>query len=329
MAKLHSKFINFNDRISLNIEYRKSLEISSNALRQKIADYFKIEKPNELQPTFAWQGSFPMNTIVNPIPQKNQSGKEILKYDLDDGIYFHGRLGGNKNKDISILYDWVYNAVENHTSIPTKRKSPCISVIFADGHNIDLPIYYRDGQNLYFGHRSKGWIESNPLEFIKWFEENSNEQLVRIIRYLKAWKDFQKQQHSHIKFPSGFIWTVLAVKHHHPNDAEDIAFLGTIENIQKALKDFRCLRPTTPKGENLLTDYNRNDASIFLGAFNELVQSCQKAEREPNFKTACNQLIHQFGNRFPEGKNETAQEKSNRTKQGIGTMLAPKPYASL
>lgn len=330
MATLHKEYTSFNSTVSLNKNKKDSLIKSRNSLKDKIKKYFKEEKADELQPKFWEQGSFAMNTTVNPIPVKDDEDNTHLKYDLDYGIYFIEKEDEDNKKNIDTWHNWIYNSVENHTDNPPVRKTTCVRVIFIDGHHIDLPIYYKENDDIELAHRSKGWIESDPKEFLQWFNEKAkeNQQLRKIVRYLKAWKNYRETKNSNLKFPSGFAFTILAVNNFSSNDRDDIAFKETVENINKTLdSNFECLRPTTPTGEDVFEDFSETRKNDFLIALDGLVKDCQNAFEEKNFKTASEYLQKHFGDRFPKGKNETEEDKNKRLSSALGATLASKPYA--
>lgn len=333
MATLHNEYFRFCREITITAKNKESLVKSRNALKKKIKKYFEEEKENELQPKFWGQGSFDTKTLNEPIKEVDKNGNTLLKFDLDYGIYFIEKEGEDNKKSIDTWHNWIYNAVENHTGTPPVRKTTCVRVIFSDGHHIDLPIYYKDGAVPELAHKSKGWIQSDPKEFVEWFnnQANNNQQLRRIVRYLKAWKNYKEVNNSNLKFPSGFSLTILAVNNFMPNERDDVAFKETIAKIKQTLdSSFECLRPTTPKGENVFENFSETNKNNFMNALGSLIEDCEKALDEKNFKKASEKLQKHFGNRFPLGKDEDEEQKSNRLSSLIAsTSVKPKPYICL
>jgi hypothetical protein len=330
MATLHKEYISFNSEIKLNEPRKIKLKASRKEIRKKIRKWFSENKPDELQPKFYGQGSFEMNTIINPIPTEDENGNKCLKYDLDYGIYFIVDGVDNIRKAIETYHDWVYKSVENHTNQPPKRKNTCVRVVFADGHHIDLPIYYKENEIPELAHKGKGWIESDPKEFFEWFNNKAknNQQLRRIVRYLKAWKDYRETSNTNLKLPSGFILTILAVNNYVDDDSDDQAFLETLQSIKADLdNNFECYRPTTPKDEDLFSEYLETRKTDFLTNLANLIQACEKANDEENFKSASEHLRKQFGDRFPHGKDESTIEKSKRLGAALASSpVTPKPF---
>ncbi len=332
MATLHKEYNVFYDKIKLTGKRKDDLLGSRKSLREKIEKWFSENKSDRLQPTFAGQGSFEMDTTVNPIVEI-KDGVEFRKYDLDDGVYFYEKAGENNRENIDTWHNWVYEAVNTHTVKETQRKNTCVRVIFADGHHIDLPIYYKNGNTPQLAHRSEGWINSDPVEFTEWFQKNASKQIKRLVRYLKAWKDFRKDKNSNLNLPSGFALTILVVNHYKEYDNDDEAFRETIRSMYNSLSSyngFKCLRPTTPKGENVFADYSDTRKSDFLTQLKNLLNDCDKAKDEKNFKKASEYLRDkQFGDRFPKG--DDVDEKSQK-KQMSDTLktayIPPKHHAN-
>lgn len=315
MANCHNLFTDFTGVIKLNESKRKSLKKSRKSLRDKIRKYFKEEKPDEIQPKFTGQGSFVTDTILEPIPiKKEEDGEEIiiLKYDVDDGIYFIGDK--DERKSTQTYHNWIKNAVDGHTQTPPVDKPTCIRVLFADGHNIDLPIYFKcEDEVPELANTSKDWMESDPKAFKKWFEQKTDgkPQLVRLVRYIKAWCDFREDRRKDKKMPSGFIMTILACNHYYSHDRDDIALKETLVNIQAKLEDkFECFRPTVPTDEDLLADYNHKD--YFMECLQNFIDDAKSALKSTNQKEACGKWQKHFGDRFP-CQNAKEEEEKNST----------------
>lgn len=330
MATLHKEFIEFNRAIKLSDKKKEELKASRKEIRRKIRSWFKDNKPDELQPKFYGQGSYEMDTIITPIVEEDSEGNKLYKYDLDDGVYFIEKEDQDNKRSIVTWHDWVYSAVENHTNTPPERKTTCVRVIYADGHHIDLPIYYKDGNIPELAHKSKGWIESDPKKFKDWFLENVNgcEQKRRIVRYLKAWKNYRELNNTNLFLPSGFALSILVEENYVSNDNDDDAFKKTVEKIKETLDaKFECIRPTTPI-ENVFIEFSETRKNNFLTALQSLIDDCNRADNEKNFKKASEIMQKQFGDRFPKGRDESEEAKSNRLGSSLaGSAIKPKPYA--
>lgn len=335
MAVLHKEYIKFDGEIKLTPSRKKDLIKSRKNIRKQIRDWFKKNKPDELQPKFKGQGSFEMNTTINPIVEYDEVGNTIRKYDLDYGVYFIEKEDEDNKRAITTWHDWVYESVVNYTDELPKKKNTCIRVIFSDGHHIDLPIYYKEDDLIELAHKSKGWIESDPKEFYEWFndEKKNKSRLEAIVRCLKAWKNYRETNNTNLKLPSGFELTILATENYYESDNLDEAFRETVRNINTELNKtngFKCIRPTTPEGEDVFGDYSETRKTNFLNTLKSLVEDCDKSKEEKNFKKASEILREkQFGNRFPKGEDKNEESKNSALKKSLATaIIPPKPYAN-
>lgn len=316
MANCYQQFIDFDCTITLNDSRIKSLKKSRKKLRDRIREDFKENHSNEIKPKFWSQGSFQTGTAVNPIGREVEEGGEeiiIYKYDVDDGIYF---IGEEKDrKSVTTYHNWIYDAVNGHTNREPVDKNTCVRSIFSDGHHIDQPIYFeKEGQIPQLAHKAKNWIDSDPREFTIWFEEKTNgkPQLKRLVRYFKAWCDYQNFNGNGKKMPSGLVMTIWVAENAAYNDRDDIAMKDTLVNI-KRLTDFQvkitCLRPTVPKWENLLEDYKYID--FFKERLSAFVDSAKQAINETNQKTSCGKWQMHFGERFSCASAKDEDENAN------------------
>lgn len=333
MANCHSLFSTFNQLIRLTEERRQALITARNDLRQRITNSFNSIRPqfpsvHELD--FQTQGSFIMDTIINPISED---------YDLDFGVYFIGSLSRSQRPPTKDFHAFVKRSVEYNNNQVEKviDKDTCVRALYKEGFNylfenkanklvkgfhIDLPMYYsttRRSPDL--AHLKQSWITSDPIQFIEWFEskvksgfkaeyiyerklfsaqydawkENvrkQDAQLRRIVRYLKAWCDYKGKD-----LPCGIILTILAAENYVPNDRDDISLRDTLIKIQTTLqKSFVCERPTTPQREDLLEGYEHKD--FFMKELSSFVEAAKQAINESNQKRACGKWQAQFGNRF-------------------------------
>ncbi|MGJ1525557.1 CBASS cGAMP synthase [Sphingobacterium spiritivorum] len=303
MANCHDQFVDFNSTISLTSDRKAKLKKSRKRLRDRVRDDFKENHPNEIKPKFGSQGSSEMRTGINPIVRvvdEDGEEKRLTKYDTDDGVYFVGPL--EKRKAVQTYHDWIWDAVNGHTSIPPVDKNTCVRTLFSDGHHIDQPIYFMDENNdehPWLAHRKHGWILSDPKEFYQWFNDQAakNEQLRRLVKYLKAWCDYVNFDDDSKKMPTGFIITIWASDNFSAADRDDVSLKNTLENIYNSLSaKFQCLRPTTPKGEDVMEGYSYE--KYFMDKLKSFLESARQAINETNQKNACFKWQKHFGERF-------------------------------
>ena len=318
MANCHTLFIDFDNCITLNDSRKKSLKRSRKSIRDRIRNYFRDKMPNQKKPQFWSQGSFEMNISVNPIGRKetrNGEEKTVYKYDVDDGVYFIDEE--DNRRYIQTYHNWIYEAVDGYTDEDPIDKNTCVRVLFHDGHNIDLPIYFLDDEadaTPELAHKAKGWIESDPREFVEWFNEKAEgkPQLCRLVRYLKAWSDYQNYNAGTRKMPSGLVMTIWAAENAvFATDRDDISLRDTLQAIKNKVDveaTYRCDRPTVPEGEDLLENYQYKN--YFKERLGEFLESAKQACNETNQKEACLKWQKHLGPRFPchlaEDKDENA-----------------------
>lgn len=318
MANCNSLFKEYNSIIRLSDKKRQELILVRDSLRTRLRTGYEIvvkEFNHRHQLASQSQGSFVMDTIIAPLNDD---------YDLDDGLYFTGSMKKEDRPSPEEFHEWVRKALDRgHDDIEKIiDKSTCVRVQYKSGFHIDIPIYYADNlDSPELADKARGWILSHPVEFIAWFEEKiqsgfqkrfllesklypeferwtsdirkADHQLRRIVRYLKAWGDLRREE-----MPCGLIMTILAANHYSPHERDDTALKETLVNIQAVLiKDFRCERPTTPAGEDLLKGYKNKDA--FLKYLAYFIDNAKKALAEPNHKKACEHWQKSLGDRFP------------------------------
>lgn len=299
MANNHEQFIAFNDVITVTDTQKETLKKNRETIREKIRKYYKDNYPDDVQPKFNMQGSYAMHTILNPIRDTDGTGA----YDLDDGVYF---LSDDEADRLSVdeYHKRIYEAIEGHTKTGQEDNDPCVTVLYADGHHVDLPIYFKSetgDDHPKLAHKKDGWIDTDPKEFYKWFNgREEHPQLRRLVRYLKAWCEnvrFEKNK----KMPTGCILTMLAEKHYEADDRDDVAMQKLLTAIYDELSGddgFHCLRPTFPKDEDLFLSYSETRKNEFLSELKAFKNDAEKAIEKTNAHDSCVKWQMHFGERF-------------------------------
>lgn len=288
---LHNSFIEFDDKIKLSQSKANKLKASRDALRTDIKEWFT--ENDKKQPKFCWQGSFAMKTTVNPISDD---------YDLDDGVYLQGYSNDeNEWPSASSVHNWVKAATDERTSLDSTDKNTCVRINYADGYHIDLPIYIMKDDEPYLAHKSNGWALSDPKAFTDWFIDKVNEndeQLRRLVRYLKAWKEYNNVPLKGIEI------TILVAENFDGYDnRDDKALLSTIERILNTLdKNFSCVKPVAP-GEDLFENISDTKRNKILSSVTNLKNDLSASISESSDETVTEILQGVFGIRFPKVKN--------------------------
>lgn len=297
MANNHDQFIAFDKAITASSSRRDTLKTNRDALRKKIRKHFKDNWPDKPQPSFYWQGSYAMFTLLSPITDESGLGA----YDLDDGIYFIGKE--DERETIEWYHQEIFKAVKTHTKQGAKDNKPCVTVYYADGHHIDLPAYFwaEKEDHPQLAHKSSNWTDSDPRELSDWFKGRSEHpQLRRVVRYLKAWADYVDDSTSK-KMPTGCALMMLAVEHYKANDRDDIVLRDILVSMHESLSKedgFHCYRPTFPKNEDLFDGYSATRKKDFLAELKSFKEDAERAVNSKNPHDACLKWQNHFGDRF-------------------------------
>ncbi|MDI6716716.1 MAG: hypothetical protein QME63_07215 [Actinomycetota bacterium] len=317
MADCHSSFKGFYEEIKLAPAKKVFLRTSRDAVRKKIKKYFKEELEEEV-PKFRGQGSYSMDTIVNPLDGE---------YDIDDGVYL-SNLDSDKSKwpSAETAHNWVFEAVKGHTDTDPVDKRTCVRVIYAGQYHVDLPIYGIHNNTIYLAEKGKTeWTLSDPKAITDWFLDqvkSKGEQLRRVVRYLKAWADNKSQ-----KMPSGLVLTILASNNFVSNQRDDIAFTETVRNIYNQLLVSTAILNPVDITEDLSGGISKSQMNNFKDMLSKLIERADKAIKEDDEDKACELWTKEFGNRFSCNK----EDKKSRNNKDVATPIiisnGAKPWA--
>lgn len=351
MANCNTSFREYNSKIRLSDENRSLLIKVRETLRKRMENGYQLFEEKERGGNvleFQSQGSFVMDTIITP---------EKEDFDLDDGVYFIGKLEEKNRPKPSVFHNWIIKAIDkdnDHEDVIDK--DTCVRVQYKRGFHIDLPIYYAcKMEHPELSHKKNGWITSNPVEFIGWFEEKANSsfkkeylyetklfsqefdkwltdmrkkdcQLRRIVRYLKSWADLKRKE-----MPCGIEITILTAINYKINDRDDLSLYSTLMSIKNYLlgNGFKCPRPTVPVGEDLFKHKSKEENEYFLNALNSLIVSAKKAIDIESEIEACIEWKKHFGDRFSKTNisiNQTSPKKDLTALHTIASMSKPYGY---
>jgi len=310
MADLHKEFTTFHSKIALTSRKKEYLRKSRDATRDRTRKYFRDDLKVAL-PKFHGQGSYAMGTIINPL-----NGE----FDIDDGVYLQHL---DKNDDSKwptpeTVHQWLVSATDGHTKEKPINKRTCVRAQYAGQYHVDLPIYARYyGDFLLAEKGTKGWHPSDPKALTEWFIENvkqHGEQLRRIVRYLKAWADFQSGRRG--KMTNGLILTVLATRHFKSNEKDDVSFAGAVYSISNTLNFVSSVYNPVDNNEDLTSRLTDAQKARFQEAVSDLDSDAEIAVAANDREQASKLWRGQFGDRFPAGqkKNGAKQKQEDATK---------------
>lgn len=293
MANLHNAFEKFHRCIALTPDNKVALRISREAIRERIRRYFR-ETLDQPIPRFRGQGSYAGNTLVNPIDGE---------YDLDDGVYLQHLDSRDDRKWPSgaTVRRWLINAIEGHGRGKVVEKNACVRIRYPGLYHVDLPVYgILNGRCMLAPKGENQWRHSDPLALLQWIRTNAalrGEQLLRIIRFLKAWADFQSLQLG--RMPSGLMMTVLATRHFQDHARDDIALTYTLQVISKAVTHFFYVPNPVDISKELTDGLTSIQKERFRDAVKSAAMDARGAIRVEGRRSASKLWRRQFGIRFP------------------------------
>ena len=291
---MNTAFFDFDGKIKLTKSRKDTILTSRDAVREKIRSYFSKELDLK-QPKFKMQGSFTINTALNPI-----GNNEV---DIDDGVYLQHITENDTWPTPQEAHQLILDALKGHTQDGCEDKPSCVRVIYRNFYHLDLPVYIinNDCANLAQVKFNK-WQHSDSKEFRDWFYKNrTDEQASRIVRYLKAWRD-----NRNFKFASIEL-TILAIENFSfQGDRDDLALLNTLDKINIKLQSRQIKKPVSPF-ENLWDDISEGEKDKRIRQLNDLTADVKNAIDSKSEHRSSLMLREQFGERFPllEDENKT------------------------
>lgn len=202
-------------------DIRNRLRESFRAAGRELRD--RNGKSISIVPKFRTQGSFAYETVNQPI------NPPVQQIDLDDGTYLPMSIMEDVPPSMlsDMFFEFVDSVLFELAKERKWRldvsKDTCSRLILDNECHIDVPLYaipdnehavleammktagyksmasfaahdelYIDPSRVYLAHRKKDWISSDPRKIHTWFlteVENYGEQLRRMCRLIKAWRD--------------------------------------------------------------------------------------------------------------------------------------------
>lgn len=320
MANCNKLFLDFDKELNLTKSKKKNLQTSRENIREAIENHFKEEHP-EYEPRFWIQGSYKMNTVIR---YKDDT------CDVDDGVY----LSFDEPAEVSgeTIQRWVLNAVEGVTDTDPEHRKKCIRVIYKGDYHIDLPVYYKldlsdDEEHPKLAVKREDYELSDPKNFFEWFNDKKDDdsQLVRIVKYLKAWGDNIRN-----KMPSGLVLTLLACECIQHDDRDDEALRKTLKEIKNKLNRswYLTMPACCPDNRNLLEEYDQDKRDYIMEKLEEFIEDANEAIDEESNQLKASQLWeNHLGPHFPEGEDEDVDQKENALR-GKASAIASGAYTN-
>lgn len=145
-------------------------------------------------------------------------------------------------------------------------------------------------------HREDNWVMSDPRPVKEWFEDQveGREQLRRVVRYLKAFRDWQWKS----KGPSSILLMATAVPLYVKMDRrDDMALLEVLKGLPASLR--AGVNNPVDEGESLTGRLSEAEVEEAAQKFEDFERHMNAAINATDTPTACNWTIKMFGPRFP------------------------------
>ncbi|MBS4634982.1 MULTISPECIES: CBASS cGAMP synthase [Aeromonas] len=212
------------------------------------------------------------------------------------------------------------------------QKDTCVRAVISDAAHIDLPLYAipdaqfvllkammesrgceslkdvaMDASNdnwsalpsdkILLAHKTEGWIESDPRAMKSWFVQqvsDKGEQLRRVVRYIKAFRDFQWPTRG----PSSILLMAASCPLFKQFDRrDDIALLEVVKGIPKALQE-GVLNPVDST-KYLTGALSREEIQDAVERFTIFAEQLEEAINSMESIHACKCMTATLGKRFP------------------------------
>lgn len=303
-------------------------------LRSGITRIIKAEQNIDLSPRFLSQGSSVYKTRNQPCSNPPQQIDHDLGCYLP--LSFHEETSHPSIAAavfFTVVDSLLQDIIETEKWKGFECKDTCSRVIVNTQIHIDIPLYSIPDKEFGFikesadrrsisldsmsmgslsaeeweiikervllAHRKNGWIPSDPRklnQYFKYIFENKGEQLRRICRYLKAWRDYKWQKGGG---PSSIYLMILAdsIFQRTIDRRDDLALLNVLENIPNRITN-SIKNPTDDSETIRIKDEDRDNLSDHAIEFAcELKRAIEDANISST--SACNLVRNHVGDRFP------------------------------
>lgn len=341
--KLQKEFNEFHEEIKADNETSMLIE-KRDKLKADIEEYFPNEckkydiSVNKSDLRFINQGSYKIGTTIHP----NEGQSVDLDYAVILPLDIYEHTDPRKVKKAV-----KESLIINNVRIPV-IKEPCVTVGYhsngVEYMHIDFPVYAEFNSTLYLARGKESseknkWESADPEGLNDYFANEflGKEQLKRIVRYIKKWKQekYKNSTNSH-EVPPSVGLTILACKNfvEYTSDGDDdlSALYYTLKSIRDKFiisKDFNgeitsaaisCNLPVTPYSDVF---YKMRDSSAHMITFykrlNKAVDNLREAMNIDDEYEAAKYVVKVLGDEFniPE-KQATSTAISNKKEYSFG-----------
>jgi hypothetical protein len=258
MTDLNPEFRKFHDAIKL--DWDDELADLRDKRDRVLDDLFaNLSEDVPKKPARFNQGSYAMHTGILPL------GGD---YDIDVALEFE--LDPRDYPRPVDVKRWVYDALVGHD---VEMRKPCVTVWWKDSKgkptaHVDLAIYATHGGETFLargklgaGHDQQVWEDADPRGLIKLVDSTpadpvERDQMHRIIRYLKRWKDHRFSSTGD-DAPRGIALTACALEWFVARDKELDALCDLVTTIERQGPMLSVRLPIKPRSD-LFGEMNRH-----------------------------------------------------------------------
>lgn len=321
--KLKREFKDFHEIIKVvySNELVTKKNMFENEIRENLPGILKDNGINikKLDIEFFIQGSCATHTLVD-------TGGDV---DLDLAVILP--IDKEENEDCRKIKGYVKDSISIHNRTIDIKK-PCVTVDYqSDCLHIDLPVYalYNGEYYLALGKKTGDyeWQKCDPKGLNEHFRGylSYNEQLRRIVRYLKKWKSVCFNEGNGM--PPSVAMTLLACKHfEEKKENDECDDLAALYNVVKKIKEsipygdapiFKVNLPTYPHSDTMhKINSNESYRKTFKGKVENLLTQLTNAINASDDYTAGIYMQKVFGDVFPLPKKQV--DASENKYRGTG-----------
>jgi hypothetical protein len=230
------------------------------------------------------------------------------------------------------VHAWIVDATTGYTTEDPQDRNRCVRVIYKGNppYHVDLPCYVMSSGDvplLFDKSREKAVTppaspyQSDPRAMTNWFVGRVDEadQLRRIVRYLKAWKDYQRDRGAGVA--KGLALTILATEVHVYDVRDDVAFAKTVSAAYARLTaNLTIQKPLTPF-EDLTASWTKKQSEDFLDRLKQLRDRGNDALEEDDKGTAAKIWQKVLGDRFPDADSDDEPKKEKALQTSAPAIL--------
>lgn len=282
MAYLDKEFSSFYEDIKIKEEsavLREKRDLLKSAIEKYLPNELKSIGINVNKSDFEFinQGSYSIGTTI-----KNPYGG----VDLDYAVILPINIADND--DTRKIKKAVKNSLSHVNARTVNIKEPCVTVSYCESEeekiHIDFPVYAKDNSLLYLARGKEfsddyKWEIADPKGLNSFFKDRlkEQEQLRRIIRFLKKWKQEKyKNNTNNNAVPPSVALTILACNYYKYDEHDIVSLYNTLKLIKDeftVIKDsddnityinLSCYLPVTPYSDVL---YKMRNSNLHLISF--------------------------------------------------------------